>query len=423
MTVFVIISVVMLLVALAIISPALLGRFGLRHTQIDDQNIRIARENLAELKIELEQGRLDETEYQQARKELESILLQDISSDGVDEMKLHQSEQGRMTLTVLFILIPLFVTGGYFLYGSPDAIGFQGTPANSQVQPGQQHSLDDLITRLAKRMESDPENVDGWLMLGRSYMSIRKFQQASNAYARAYQISSEEPEIMLYYADALAMSRGGSMAGEPLKLITRALDKQPENTKALWLIGMAEAERGNFQKAIDYWHKLIPLMQGEPESQAEVESLIALARTKMGLPATSSPVSTAAAPQTASQAAPASVGKASVKVRVELGPGMAGKFKSTDTLFIYARALQGPPMPLAAVRMLASDLPVDVTLDESMAMMPAMSLSKFPQVRISARISPSGNAIRQPGDLIGEMKPVTVGQAETVLVTINSKVE
>jgi len=418
MTLFVFIVALMILAALAIISPALLGRLGLRHTQTDDQNIRIARENLAELKIERDQGRLDEKEYQQARKELESILIQDISSDGSNETGVHHSGQGRLTLVALFVLVPVFVSGGYFLYGSPDAIEFQGTPAHSKVQPGQQHSLDELITRLAKRMEVDPDNIDGWLMLGRSYMSIQKYQYASNAYEQAYRLDSDDPEIMLFYADALAMTQGGKMSGQPLELINKALSKQPDNAKALWLIGMSEAEQGNFQKAIDHWQKLVSLLKDEPESRAEVEGLIALARQKMGSPV-SAPTTTATAPTSA----PTAVAKASIKVRVELDPDLAGQFKPTDTLFIYARALQGPPMPLAAVRMQASDLPVDVTLDESMAMMPSMSLSKFPQVRISARISPSGNAIRQPGDLMGEMKPVTVGQTEIVLLKINSKIE
>ncbi len=419
MTAFVIIAAVMLLAALAIISPSLLGRMGLRHTQIDDQNIRIARENLAELKIEREQGRLDEAEYQQAKKELETILIQDISSDGTGETGLHNSGQGRLTLAALVVLVPVFVIGGYFMYGSPNAIGLQGTPAHTKVQPGQEHSFDDLISRLAKRMEVDPDNIDGWLMLARSYMSIQKYQYASNAYEQAYRLDSEDPEIMLFYADALAMTQDGKMSGQPLELINKALSKQPDNAKGLWLIGMAEAEQGNFQKAIEHWQKLMALLKDDPESRAEVGRLIALARTKMGLPATSSLASAA----TAAEPAPASDTKASVKVRVELDPAMAEKFKPTDTLFIYARALQGPPMPLAAVRMQASDLPVDVTLDESMAMMPSMSLSKFPQVRISARISPSGNAIRQPGDLIGEMKSVTVGQKETVLIKINSTVK
>ena len=211
--------------------------------------------------------------------------------------------------------------------------------------------------------------------------------------------------------------------GQPLELIRKALKKQPDNTKALWLMGMAEAGQGNYQNAIANWKKLMPLLKDDMASRAEVGRLIAMAREKLGLPATP-PVTTASAPEPAQVSIAQTSGtKASIKVRVELDQSLAGKYKPTDTLFIYARALQGPPMPLAAVRMQASDLPVEVTLDESMAMMPSMSLSKFPQVRISARISPSGNAIRQPGDLIGEMKPVTVGQAETVQVKINSKVE
>lgn len=422
MTAFVITVVVMTLVALVIISPALLGRFKLRYTEKDNQNIRIARENLVELKIELEQGRLDEDEYHQAKKELESVLIQDISSDGVDEVKLHKTEQGRLTLTVVFILVPLFVTGGYFIFGNPDAITFQGTPAHAKVQPGQQHSLDDLIARLAERMQSEPDNLKGWLMLGRSYMSIRQFDRASNAYAQAYRLDSEDPEIMLFYGDALAMTQGGKLSGQPQELVSRALQKQPDNPKALWLMGMADAEQGNFQSAINYWQRLQLLLKDDPKSKAEVDRLIALAHTKMGTPATSVAPAATTVPAQPSPAQP-SPAKASVKVRVELDQSMTGKYKPTDTLFIYARALQGPPMPLAAVKLKASDLPVDVTLDESMAMMPAMSLSKFPQVRISARISSTGNAIRQPGDLLGEMKPVTVGQAETVLVKIDSLVK
>ncbi len=420
MTTFVILAALMVIAALAIIAPSLAGRFKIRYSQVDDQNIRIARENLIELRVELEQGRLDEQEYEQARKELESVLIQDISSDGADDMKLHKTEQGRMTLTALFILVPLLVTGSYYLYGTPVALDAQGTPAHTQVQPGQQHSLDQLITRLAERMKSEPNNIDGWLMLGRSYMSVKRFGQATSAYAQAYRLNNKNPEIMLFYADAMAMNQGGRITGRPLELINEALAIQPNNLKALWLLGMSQAESGNYQGAIQSWQTLLPLLKGDDRSTNEVKRLIALAHQKLG---TSAPATTTTSAVPAQPAQTATAAKASIKVRVEMDPALAGTYKPTDTLFIYARALQGPPMPLAAVRKQASELPLEVTLDESMAMMPAMSLSQFPQVRVSARISSSGNAARQPGDLIGEVKPVQVNQAEQVVVRINSKIE
>lgn len=284
--------------------------------------------------------------------------------------------------------------------------------------------MDVLVAKLAERMEREPDNIQGWLMLGRSYLAIGQTQDAISAYERARQLAPKEPEVLLGYATAVAKVEGG-FQGKAAELIGAALEIDPNNGNGLWMMGLVENQRGNHAQAVALWSKLEGLLTPGSEEASTVRGYIQEARQQGGLPA-AEPTSAAEQPRTVQvQAAePAAQtattdGKA-IQVQVSLAEQLQGKFSPDDTLFVFARALKGPPMPLAVKRLQAKDLPASLTLDDSMAMMEQMRLSNFAQVVVGARISKSGNAVPQSGDLQGEVQPVTPGQDQTVAVVIDN---
>ncbi len=226
---------------------------------------------------------------------------------------------------------------------------------------------------------------------------------------------------MLGYAEALAKANGG-MEGRPEELITAALELEPSNINGLWMMGLVEFRRGNSARAVDLWRRLEAQMDPDSEDAAAVRGYITEARQQGGLNAGEPAVTESTAPQAAPQQvqAAAASGDKGIRVKVSLSETLKDKLDPNATLFVFARTLQGPPMPLAVQRMQASDLPVELNLDDSMAMMEQMQLSNFAQVLVGARVSKTGNAMPQPGDLQGEVKPVAPGQAEMVSVVIDS---
>jgi len=225
----------------------------------------------------------------------------------------------------------------------------------------------------------------------------------------------DEPAILLSWADAQAMVQQGKMNGKPAELVRKAVKLAPDDPTALWLAGMVEEQAGNFAQAVVYWERLAPLLAGDAESSQRVIELIARARKKAGMEP--------AAPMVAGQSAPAPAAtSASVNIRVSISPALQQQVSGEETLFIYAKALQGPRMPLAAARLKVADLPLEMQLDDSLAMTPQAQISNFEQVVVGARVSRAGGAIAQSGDLRGEISPVTVGGSDLIEIVIDSVV-
>jgi len=271
-------------------------------------------------------------------------------------------------------------------------------------------------------------------------MAYDRFADAARALERLRGLVGDEPAVLVSLADSLAMMQGGKLAGRPASLVRLALQKEPDNPVALWLSGNAAAEEGHWQEAIDHWRKVEPLVADEPQSVQELRSRIAEAEEKLGRP-TAGPTRAAAAALEASaptaaatssaapapspgSAAPQAAAPASAApqlvVNVSLAPAMQQRVAADDTVFVFARATSGPAMPVAAVRLTASQLPASVTLDDSHAVMPMARLSQFPEVRVEARVSKTGNAIAQPGDVKGETGGVKVSGSAPVSVTIDT---
>jgi cytochrome c-type biogenesis protein CcmH len=415
MIVFWIFAALMLAAALWLLIPALLGRKMVRDLDRNQQNVAIARERLKELESEFGRGSLTETDYEQARQELEQALLNDVDDAVVSGAPL-SSSSSRASLIWVALGVPLAAILLYLQLGTPDALKPQ---AQVQAEAPQGHAggdstatMEQLVASLAAKLQQEPENPEGWFMLGRSYMSMGRYPEAAEAFQRVLEQVGDDPNVMLRYADALAMAQGGKITGKPFELIKKALLLKPDDATGLWLAGLGYEEQGQYELAVQHWRKLEPMMQDDPASLNEVRNLIARAEQKLGRPVTAQVV----------PSEPVAASGVALKVSVSLDAALQGKVSPEDTVFIFARAVAGPPMPLAAVRKQVRDLPVTVTLDDSMAMMPQMKLSNFIEVKIGARISKSGTPGAQSGDLQGEVTPVETDRKGVTQVSINQVV-
>jgi cytochrome c-type biogenesis protein CcmH len=277
--------------------------------------------------------------------------------------------------------------------------------------------MEELVEKLAAKLEKQPDNVEGWLMLGRSYMAMKQPGRAMAAYERGMQVDAENSTLLLAYAEAMAQSSANDFTGKAATLVEKAYQLNKQDPNALWMMGIVAYQKQDYEGAIGYWKEVKGLLGPENKDLNAVDNAIDDARNQLGLePQLPSIV------QTEQQAEPTTAGAAdaSIELIVKIEPDLAAKVNPEDLVFIYAKALSGPPMPLAAVRKQVRDLPITIRLDDSMAMMPEMRLSAFPEVAVGARISKSGNPVAKSGDLEGEVKPVKPGQAGPVMVIINA---
>ena len=415
MTFWLLIALMIVLSLLIALRPLLFSNTR-QNSQDDQAQINVYRLRLDELAADEKNGVIAPTQADSMRKELERNFLQTIENqpDNKDVSEEGNSSRQRWaTVAIIAVVIPLVAISLYFVIGSPEAINPVKETPLSQVE--QQHSITGMVSQLEAKLEQDPNDVEGWNMLARSYMALKDFEKAVMAMQRLYELVWDQPEVLVRYADALAMLHGGKLSGKPQELIEKALALEPENSIGLWLGGMAFAEQGEHQAAIDYWRRLLPQLANNDAEKSRVKQMIARAQQEMGQEVSQDPTNDLF---TEENVATGSV----ITVNVSLAADLLAETSPTDTLFIFAKAPSGPPMPLAAVKQQVSDLPITVTLDDSMAMMPTQKISNFSHVLVSARISKSGNAMPQSGDLITESRSVTVGQQEAVDLLIKDKI-
>jgi cytochrome c-type biogenesis protein CcmH len=426
MTVFWSLAAVMILIALLFILPALFRSAKSDASGIDRDtlNVGVVRSQLAELDADLQSGRLSQDQYASARRDLEQELLTDLA--GADPGRSKKPRSGQWAALILIVGIPLLAAALYNQLGHKQIIPLlaqmeANPPPRTADSTGGRLSVEEMVTKLATRMRSQPDDMKGWVMLARSYTVLKRYDQAVDAYRNILRLGGNSPELLADYADALVMAADGRFTPESGELLQRALAAQPDNVKALWLAGHWKNQQGDTAAAIEYWQQAAALLPADGEDAAVIGQQIARAREQLGLPP-QQPIQTASASgmQTA-EATPAPAG-ATIQVEVSIDPQLATQVEPDDTVFIFARAAQGPRMPLAIVRKQARDLPLSVTLDDSLAMSPAMVLSKFTEVSVGARISRSGNAMPQSGDLQGSQSPVNVGKDVSVAVKIDSRV-
>jgi cytochrome c-type biogenesis protein CcmH len=399
MTLFWAICAALAALALALVLRPLLARRGASGVSRREANITIYRDQRRELDADLAAGKLAPAEHEKARAELEARLLEDVDAAGEATPR---PRGGRRTAVLVGIAMPLAALAVYLAVGSPGALSPQADPGAVTAE-----QIDEMVGRLAARLRENPDDADGWKMLGRSYAVLGRFGEAVDAYAKAAVRAPRDAQLLADFADALAMAHGRSLQGEPEKLVLRALEIEPRNLKALALAGTAAFDRKAFAAAAGYWQRMLPLVPpGSEDAQAIRDNVAQATQLAGGQP----PLPLAAAPQAAG-----------LRGTVRISPQLKGRFDPEDTVFIYARAAEGPPMPLAVLRRRARELPAEFALDDSMAMAPGMTISAHARVVVTARVSKSGGATPQPGDLQGASAAVA-NDASGVEVTIDTVV-
>jgi len=396
---------------LAVLVPPLLSRRKEAGESGAVINTAIYRDQLRELDADLRAGTLEAGQYDKARAELEGRLLGDV--DHAVATPVLAAPGGRGVAVVLGIAVPVAAVLMYLAIGTPAALDPKAlTNPHADAQGVQVQQIEAMVEKLAARLKDEPDNAEGWVMLARSYRVLGRFKEAAAAYAAAAGRSKPDPDLLADYADSLGMAQDGNLAGKPEQLVLQALKLDPKHVKSLALAGTAAFERRDFARAAEYWEHILPQLPPDSEMAQAVRSSIAEARAEAKLP----PAAAAAKP-----AAKSVAGAARVAGTVELAPAFAAKAAPGDTVFIFARAVEGPRLPLAILRAQAKSLPLKFTLDDSLAMAPGMNLSSQRRVVVGARISRSGSANPQPGDLEGYSAPVDVG-ADGVVVRIDREV-
>lgn len=404
MTSFAVAAGFMLVAALAWLLRPLLRRPERETSGGDDtqaSNVAVYRGQLAELEAEFNNGALDRTRYEEGKRALMQRLAADVQED-VDDVgeSGNASRSSRLLAIVLGIGLPLIAVGFYWRLGNTQALGLGAKDAALQREAAQMtpERIDAMVHKLEDYLQRHPDDGKGWSVLARAYRGLGKTAEAQSAFERAVALAPKDAELLRDFAEFLGVLAQGDLRGRPTELIEQALKLDPENPDTLALAGSAAAHRGDRAAAIKHWEKLLTLLPPEAEVHAAVQQAVSELRKQ-------------AVPQPA-----ASKTAASIAVRVSLAPGVAGKVGEKDTLFVFARAAQGPKMPLAVLKAKPSELPHLYVLSDANAMAPEMMLSKFEQIVVGARVSKSGSPVAQSGDLEGASAVVKLGAKQVEIV-------
>jgi len=407
-TAFWLVAALFIAVALGIVLPPLLrGRRGGDRPDRDAANLGLYRDELADLEREHAAGTVAEAQYREARQEIERRLLEDVAPAAAASGAAPSSRAPRWAALAVGIALPLVAVLAYLRFGDIAALDPVVRQEGHAVTPQQ---IGEMVDKLAQRMKQNPDDPQGWVMLGRSYAVLGRFEESAQAYARAAALVKDDAGLLADYADSLAMARGGNLQGEPYTLVKRGLAIDPKNFKLLALAGSAEFQNKDYAAAVGFWERSRAEVPPESEFGRAVQSSINEARELGKLPA-------AQAKAPSSGTAPAAI-----TGTVRLAPALAAQVSASDTLFIFARPTDGSRMPVAILRVSAAQLPYAFRLDDSLAMTPSNKLSDQRQVLVGARISKSGNATPRAGDLQGSSVPVAPG-TEGLVLTIDQVVK
>jgi cytochrome c-type biogenesis protein CcmH len=358
-------------------------------------NAKVYRDQILDLDREHDSGHISDQEWQQSRDELSLRLLEDTSA--VDDPAAKAEKPAIWTAVVLAVALPLGSMGLYMWVGQPEALNPMAAKTPDQVDP---KDLAKMAQTLADKLQAKPDNLQGWVMLGRTYRALENFDAALKAYDSALKLSADD-DLKLERIEIIAMQRQGQFEGEPWNVIREVLQRDPQHFGALLTAGSASYAEGKFADALKYWEQARkPLDANNPDLEG-LENAIAAVRDRLGMPPAKSSL-------TASSTSVATSGL-NVTGQVNLSASLKSKASPNDVVFIYATPANGDRMPLAIFKTTVSQLPLNFTLDDSTAMTPDRKLSAASEVMVKVRVSKSGNAMPQSGDLSGSLGPVKVG--------------
>ncbi|GAB1233934.1 c-type cytochrome biogenesis protein CcmI [Ferrigenium sp. UT5] len=418
MILFWLIGAALLFVAVMFVAvPLWRGRAVNNVVERNAANLQILRDQSAELDTDLKNDLLAPELYEQGKRELESRVLDEVA--GSEQAATETAARPFRALAVgLSALLVMLSVGVYLAVGTPDAFSPANPHAGVSAMGGSVRT-DTALAELEQKVKANPDDATSLLMLARSYMDAERYAESARGYAELVKRVPNEAWVWADYADAAAMAQGQTLRGKPTEFINQALALDPNNMKGLALAGSAAMERGDFAVAIQHWEKLRVQLPPDSEDARAIEGGLAEARQLLShIKGGKAPMLEPIAPPAQTAAA----GKERITGKVTLDPSLKGKFSPDDTVFVLARAAQGPKMPLAILRKQVRDLPITFELDDSMAMAPQMTLSAFDQVVVVARISKSGTAMPQAGDAEGLSQPLRPG-SKNVNVKIGAIVQ
>jgi len=398
-------AVLLLIIVLAVLLRPLLGEYADENEDGDRLNLSVYKQQLQELEADRERGTITEEQMERARMDIERAVLSEVPEEPVAGKTV--STDSRLLPPALVSLVVIAVSVPVYLYiGYPQSLGGQAaadrdTPSLEEVEM--------MIAQLEQRLRQEPGNTQGWLMLARSYTALGRYKDAARTLERLRERIGDEPGLLVRLANALAMANNGQFEGRPTELIHQVLEQDSDNPSAVWFAGLAANQRGDYQEAIDYWEQLVPQLAGEPEALERLQALLARARNAL-------PEQAAVSGDDEGTALPG------IPVRVRLAPALQDRVSGEEPLYVFARAMDGTAMPLAVVRHRARELPLEVHLDDSQTMLPAARLSRHDVVTLVARISRTGSAQAESGDLQGEVTDVAVSTDSPVELVIDSPV-
>ena len=421
MILFIVLAASLTALALAWLLWPLLRTRASREMDRERANLGVLRDQLSELDAEHARGALADDVHAQMKADLERRVLDESLATAAPPGQ--RSSAGSRAAAVLALALPLAAALAYWQFGDPQAFD----PALASATEANPHALQPdqiarMVAALEERLQREPDNLNGWVTLARTYSTQQRFTDAVRAYEKLLAAVPDDADLLADYADALAMAEGRRIGAGPMAAIKKALAINPTQWKALAMAGTEAFDRKDYKAALGFWERLQRSLPPDAPMAQSIGASIAEARQLAGM-SPAAPKAPAPAPAQAQAAAPAVTtrpGTADARVggTVDLSPALKARAAPQDRVFVFARAVDGPRLPLALLTVQVKDLPLKFALDDSMAMSPDAKLSAFPNVIVGARISKSGNAPAASGDLEGLSPPVKLG-ATNVAITID----
>lgn len=360
-------------------------------------NVTLYQERLQELESQRQAGVLDDAQLEAGRAEAARELLDD--TEGVQR---RSSVLGGKIPLFAALLVPVLGVGLYLHWGAIDELEQTRLLAAQQPQ-----SIEEMTARLEQAVKEQPQSAEAWYFLGRTYMAQERAGDAAKAFEQAVNLAGRAPELLGQWAQALYFAEGKQWSERLQALTDEALKGDPQEVTSLGLLGIAAYESQRYADAVRYWERLVAVLPEQDPSRAAIVGGIERAREQMG-----------DAGQASAAAEPGAKVHA-LEVSVSLSPEVQKNVQPDDAVFVFARALSGPPMPLAVKRLKVSDLPARISLSDVDAMMPELKISRFDQVQLVARVSRAGNATQ--GEWTGQVGPVANTARETLTLLIDSR--
>lgn len=428
LSIFIAIAIALVVIALALVVwPLVKTGYDDGQARRKEDNLEILRQQYAELEAEHKAGRVSDDEYEETRGEIETRVLEE-SKDPEDAVSLKQGKHGIYAAFALVIIIPVSAFLLYLEIGSPIAMDPDFTRQQAQMQKmSGQHSNAELVEQvkfLEERLKEHPDNADGWMMLARTSAAVKDWAKSSQAFEQVNRLVPENADVLADWADVMAAAQNGNLEGRPQELIEKALSVDPQHWKALALMGTLCFNKADYEGAVKYWSRMLAGVEQGSEEWRQIMENIEHARRAGGLPPDPS-IGSIQMQESTGNSRPQSEAAASAVITgvVEVAPEMKDKIKPEDTVFVFARPLEGSKMPVAFASYKGKDLPIKFRLDAQSQMgMGMKTLADVQQAIVGARVSRSGNFMPASGDLEGEAEGVIAVGTEGVRVVIGKQI-